>query len=92
MARKRPITSFGWAIKRRLAELEMDQRKFCKKEGIPENRLGEIMTGSRLAAKHRKQIEKALDIQDVFDNKTEMEVSNETTYYDERERHEAICN
>ena len=90
MARKRPITVFGWEIKKRLAELHMDQRQFCEKEGIPENRLGDIITGTRIAGKHRKMIEKALDIQSFPDKKTEMEAANEIFFNDEHERCERI--
>ncbi|WP_036644869.1 hypothetical protein [Paenibacillus sp. oral taxon 786] len=62
MARKRPITAFGWEIKKRLAELRMDQREFCRLYDIPENRLGDIMTGARKATKHREKIERVLGI------------------------------
>lgn len=71
MARKRKITAFGWEIKRRLAELKMDQREFCNRENIPENRLGDILTGARKATKQRKQIEKVLGIQSIPEQKAE---------------------
>jgi len=64
VARKRPITAFGWAIKMKLAELQMDQREFCERNGIPENRLGDIITGSRKASKQRDAIIKALGLDD----------------------------
>ncbi|BFH10849.1 XRE family transcriptional regulator [Paenibacillus melissococcoides] len=62
MARKRPITAFGWMIKQRLAEIQMDQREFCHKYDIPENRLGDLITGARKATRYREQVEKILGI------------------------------
>ncbi|MNY77000.1 hypothetical protein D3C86_2167670 [compost metagenome] len=62
MARKRSITSFGWQIKKRLAEMELDQREFCQKYKIPENRLGDLITGARKATRYREQVEKILNI------------------------------
>lgn len=62
MARKRPITPLGWEIKKRLAELKMDQRQFCLKHNIPENRLSDIMTGARPAIPQRKRVVKILQI------------------------------
>ncbi|MBY0054784.1 XRE family transcriptional regulator [Brevibacillus agri] len=66
MARKRPITAFGWAIKKRLAELQLDQREFCRLHNIPENRLGDIMTGARKATKQREQIKRLLGIDEDY--------------------------
>ncbi len=63
MARKRPVTAFGWEIKRRLAEMHMDQREFCQKYNIPENRLADLITGTRKATRYRQQIERLLGIQ-----------------------------
>lgn len=62
MARKRPITAFGWMIKQRLAEIQMDQREFCQTYDIPENRLGDLITGARKATRYREQVEKILGI------------------------------
>ncbi|EES74622.1 hypothetical protein POTG_00902 [Paenibacillus sp. oral taxon 786 str. D14] len=63
MARKRPVTAFGWEIKRRLAEMQLDQREFCEKYNIPENRLGDLITGARKATRYRQQVERILGIQ-----------------------------
>ncbi|PZM65686.1 XRE family transcriptional regulator [Paenibacillus dendritiformis] len=63
MARKRPVTAFGWEIKRRLAEMQMDQREFCRKYNIPENRLGDLITGARKATRYRQQVERLLGIE-----------------------------
>lgn len=71
MARKRPITAFGWEIKRRLAELQLDQREFCRINNIPENRLGDIMTGARKAIKQRQQIQHLLGIDNFPQEKAE---------------------
>lgn len=65
MGRKRPITQFGWAIKRKLAEMQLDQRGFCQTYNIPENRLGDIMTNARKAMKYRKLIIEILQIEDT---------------------------
>ncbi|KEQ23406.1 hypothetical protein [Paenibacillus tyrfis] len=62
MARKRPVTAFGWEIKRRLAEMQIDQREFCQEYDIPENRLGDLITGTRKATRYREKVEKILGI------------------------------
>lgn len=62
MQRKRPITTFGWAIKRRLAELQLDQKEFCRRYHIPESRLSNLINGSRKAEQYRKEVEKILGI------------------------------
>lgn len=62
MARKRSITAFGWAIKKRLAELQLDQREFCLMYEIPENRLGDLITGARKATRYREKVEIILGI------------------------------
>lgn len=62
MARKRSITTFGWEIKRKLAEMHLDQREFCKQNDIPENRLGDLITGARKATRIRKKVEILLGI------------------------------
>ncbi|WP_051506826.1 hypothetical protein [Saccharibacillus sacchari] len=64
MQRKKPITPFGWEIKRRLAELEMDQKTFCELYDIPPSRLSNLINGSRKAAKHRKQVSILLGLSD----------------------------
>lgn len=60
--RKRPITPFGWEIKKRLAELRMDQRSFCQLHNIPEYRLSNLITGARKADKYRREVAKLLEI------------------------------
>lgn len=62
MARIRQITAFGWEIKRRLAELHLTQREFQEMYNIPENRLGDLITGARKATRYRKQVEEILGI------------------------------
>lgn len=62
MQRKKPITPFGWEIKRRLAELEMDQKSFCELYDIPPSRLSNLINGSRKAAKYRKRVSELLDL------------------------------
>lgn len=62
MARINPITPLGWEIRKRLAEKRMTQSEFCKKYGIPENRMTEIITGTRKARKHRQRVKEILGI------------------------------
>jgi len=64
--RKRAITPFGWEIKKRLAELHMDQRSFCQKYNIPEYRLSNLITGARKAERYRQEVARLLEI-DVRD-------------------------
>ncbi|CAH8719590.1 XRE family transcriptional regulator [Paenibacillus melissococcoides] len=62
MARKKANHSTRMGIKKRLAELQLDQREFCRLHNIPENRLGDIITGTRKAVKHREKIQQLLGI------------------------------
>ena len=64
LQRKKPITPFGWEIKRRLAELEMDQKTFCELYDIPPSRLSNLINGSRKAARYRKQVSTLLGLSD----------------------------
>ncbi|TKJ92003.1 helix-turn-helix transcriptional regulator [Paenibacillus sp. PK4536] len=64
MNRKQPVTPFGWAIKQRLAELQMDQKTFCTRHGIPPSRLSNLINGTRKATRYRKQVADLLDIHD----------------------------
>lgn len=63
MARK-PITDFGWEIKKKLTERKLDQKQFCRLHNIPEPRLSNIIYGTRKASKYRKKIARILDIDD----------------------------
>lgn len=67
MTKRRQATAFGWEVKRKLAELEMDQRSFCKKYDIPEARLSELITGKRPVTRYRELIEHVLDIDPTID-------------------------
>lgn len=62
MNRKRPITPYGWAIKQRLAEMRLDQKRFCELHGIPPYRLSNLIHGTRKAQRYRDQIEHLLDL------------------------------
>lgn len=62
MHRKKAITPFGWEIKRRLAELELDQKTFCELHDIPPSRLSNLINGSRKAARYRKQVSELLGL------------------------------
>lgn len=62
MRRTRPITAFGWAVKKRLAELNLDQKEFCRRYGIPESRLSNLIRGARRAERYRKRVADVLGI------------------------------
>ncbi len=59
---KNSITPFGWKVKMRLAELQLTQKEFCKLHNIPENRLSDLMVGTRLALKEREKVSQILNI------------------------------
>jgi antitoxin HigA-1 len=61
--RKKPITPFGWAIKKRLTELEMDQKEFCRRYNIPECRLSNLISGTRKAEQHRVEVMRILGLE-----------------------------
>ncbi|QKS58913.1 XRE family transcriptional regulator [Paenibacillus barcinonensis] len=62
MNKKKPVTPFGWAIKRRLTELQVDQKTFCEQHGIPPYRLSNLIHGTRKATRFRHQVADILDI------------------------------
>lgn len=64
MKRKKPITPFGWAIKKRLAELQLDQKEFCLRYNIPEYRLSNLISGTRKAQHYRKAVIDILGLED----------------------------
>ncbi|MHA7964099.1 XRE family transcriptional regulator [Paenibacillus sp. CAU 1782] len=76
MNRKKGITSLGWAIKKKLTELEMDQKEFCRLYGIPEYRLSNLINGTRKAEKYRKAVVAILKIQDTEENSSEAKGGN----------------
>lgn len=53
---KHTVTPFGWAIKRRLAELELHQKTFCELHNIPEARLSDLIHGRRKSKNYREQV------------------------------------
>ncbi|WP_027363996.1 hypothetical protein [Desulfotruncus alcoholivorax] len=58
------LTLFGIEVKKRLLELRMSQKDFCKKHKIPENRFSEIMYGTIPGKKYRDKIAKVLGIKE----------------------------
>lgn len=62
MNSKRPVTPYGWAIKQRLTEMQLDQKKFCELYGIPPYRLSNLIHGTRKAERYRRQISHLLGL------------------------------
>lgn len=60
--RYKELTPFGLEVKKRLLELNMTQKEFCKKHEIPENRFSEIIRGSIQKSKYKDKIAKVLNI------------------------------
>ncbi|GAA5416033.1 hypothetical protein Pryu01_01065 [Paraliobacillus ryukyuensis] len=69
MSDNRKATPFGWEVKRKLAELQLDQRSFCKQYNIPEARLSELITGKRPVKRYREMVEFVLNINQHTDEK-----------------------
>ncbi|MET3209365.1 UNVERIFIED_CONTAM: putative transcriptional regulator [Paenibacillus sp. PvR008] len=59
-----PVTPFGWTIKQKLVERQMDQKTFCETYQIPPSRLSNLIHGTRTAKRHRKIVSQLLGIQD----------------------------
>lgn len=47
MNKRNPVTPFGWEIKQKLVEIQMDQRTFCDTYHIPASRLSNLIHGTR---------------------------------------------
>jgi len=60
--KSKELTPFGIEVKKRLLELNMSQKEFCKKHNIPENRLSEILHGTVPGKKYREKIASVLGI------------------------------
>ncbi|MBN2981026.1 XRE family transcriptional regulator [Cohnella algarum] len=60
MQRKQPISSFGWAIKRKLAEMQVNQKTFCQRHGIPEYGLSRLIGGK--GNKYRAKVAELLNL------------------------------
>ena len=52
-------------VKKRLIDMNMTQVDFCKKYGIPRNRLSELLTGSKPNCKHKKVVDKVLKMDEI---------------------------
>ncbi|AJA42382.1 hypothetical protein P4U44_04835 [Alkalihalobacillus alcalophilus] len=63
--RKQKVTTLGWEIKRKLAEMQVTHSEFCRQEGIPISRLSEIISGVRPNHRYRKIILERLDIKET---------------------------
>ncbi len=62
--KRNPVTPFGWKIKQKLVEIQMDQRTFCDTYHIPASRLSNLIHGTRKAKKYRKQVCQLLRIEE----------------------------
>ncbi|MGW9531091.1 XRE family transcriptional regulator [Paenibacillus terrae] len=64
MKRRNPVTPFGWQIKQKLVEKQIDQKTFCVTYHIPASRLSNLIHGTRKAKKYRKQVSELLGIEE----------------------------
>ncbi len=62
---KQRLTPWGMMVKKRLIDLNMSQVDFCRKYGIPPNRLSEMITGSKPNYKHKKAVDEILKIDGI---------------------------
>lgn len=68
--RRHSVTPFGWAIKRRLAELQLHQKTFCEQHNIPEARLSDLIRGRRKLKKYREQVISLLNLHEFDESKS----------------------
>jgi hypothetical protein len=62
--KRHPVTPFGWAIKQKLVEKQLDQKTFCETYQIPASLLSNLIHGTRKAKRYRRQVSELLGIQD----------------------------
>ncbi len=60
--RKRALTPFGLEVKKRLLELGLTQKEFCRLHDISETRFSEILYGVLPGKRYIKKISKLLNI------------------------------
>ena len=68
MQRMRTLTDYGLKIKYRLLKLNITQKELCKKLGITEQYLIDILYGGRHATEMKNKIENCLDELEVYQN------------------------
>ncbi|ALP34928.1 XRE family transcriptional regulator [Paenibacillus sp. 28ISP30-2] len=64
MNKRNAVTPFGWKIKQKLVEKQIDQKTFCETYHIPPSRLSNLIHGTRRAKKHRTQVSQLLGIEE----------------------------
>ncbi|VUG03819.1 hypothetical protein PPOLYM_00192 [Paenibacillus polymyxa] len=64
LKKRNAVTPFGWKIKEKLVERQMDQRTFCDTYHIPASRLSNLIHGTRKAKKYRVQVCQLLGIEE----------------------------
>lgn len=62
MVKIKQLTPFGVEVKKRLLEMRLTQREFCREHHIPENRFSEILYSTRPGEGYRAKIAKLLNI------------------------------
>lgn len=58
----RTLTPFGKEVKKKLLDLGLTQKEFCKAYNIPEPRLSEILYGAKPMPRYNEIVAKALGI------------------------------
>ncbi|MBP1309058.1 putative transcriptional regulator [Paenibacillus sp. 1182] len=65
-------TDMGWLIKRKLAEMQMSQKEFCKAYNIRTTRLSNIIYGTRSCKNERKIVAEILNIPELYNEELEL--------------------
>lgn len=56
------FTPFGIEVKKKLLDMGITQKEFCRQNNIPETRFSEILTGTRVIKKYQTLIADILNI------------------------------
>ncbi len=59
---KRTLTPFGLEVKKRLLEMGLTQKEFCRRHGIPATRFSEILYGATPGRKYVQKIAQVLNL------------------------------
>lgn len=64
LKKRNAVTPYGWKIKQKLVEKQMDQGTFCDTYHIPPSRLSNLIHGTRKAKKYRKLVSELLGLEE----------------------------
>ena len=70
MKRRRQLTPFGLRVKKRLLDLGITQKEFCREHQIPESRFSEMLSGKKTGLRYQRRVAQLLGISDGWQDES----------------------